>query len=82
MNIRTTTAMGNLFSCDNGLKKCRSRPYEFSQKEPNHDYSLYDPVADMRDDKDHKCDDKHSDYFAAGTKTEGKTGDCSQSTDA
>ena len=36
----------------------------------------------MRDDKDHKCDDEHSNYLAAGTETEGKTGNCSQGTDA
>ena len=36
----------------------------------------------MRDDKDHECDDEHSDHLAAGTEVEGKTGDSSQGTDA
>lgn len=82
MIIRTTTAMGNLFSCNGLLRNRPSRPYEFPQQAPNHDNSFYDPVADMRDDEDHKCDDEHSDHLAAGTEAEGKTGDCSQGTDA
>ena len=82
MIIRTTTAMGNLFSCNGLLEKWPSRPYEFTQQAPNHDNSFYDPVADMRDDKDYKCDDEHPDHLAAGTQAEDKTCDSSQSTDA
>lgn len=82
MIIRTTTAMGNLFSCNSQLEKPRSRPYEFSKQAPNHDNSFDDPVADMRDDKDRECDDEHPDYLAAGTQTESKACDSSQRTDA
>ena len=69
MIIRTTTAMGNLFSCNGLLKNRPSRPYEFSQQAPNHDYSFYDPVTDMRDDKDHKCDDEHTEHAHASLRS-------------